>query len=77
MTTIAAPICTGCKHYRRPTDAKPGLRCDVFQRGIPDAIIESRSDHRKPYAGDGGKRFIPTDDAAAKYADLLFRETAK
>jgi len=32
--------------------------CVAFPSGIPAAIFQGRFDHRRPYAGDGGVRFI-------------------
>lgn len=70
MTTIAPPICAGCKHLfndlRDP-------RCDAFPGRIPNPILLSRVDHREPYSGDQDIRFEPKTPDAAAYADRLFR----
>ena len=59
MTSVAAPMCMVCARYRRNANT---LSCDAFPGGIPTAIVESRADHRKPYPGDGGKRFVIRDE---------------
>lgn len=52
MTTRAAPLCVYCAH--RYGDDR---RCRAFPEGIPDAIWESRHDHRELYTGDRGYTF--------------------
>lgn len=54
MTSYRAPMCLACAHYRREAS---GLKCAALPHGIPDAILESRADHRRPQTGDGGIRF--------------------
>ena len=70
MTTIAMPICAGCKDYNR--DGGWGFRCAAFPDGIPEAITFSEVDHRDPFDGDRGIRFEPIDDEVVAYAELLF-----
>ncbi|HZO29806.1 MAG TPA: hypothetical protein VFH48_27840 [Chloroflexota bacterium] len=70
MTSLVMPICMVCRHLTR--DAGWGYRCAAFPSGIPDAIIESRVDHRMPFNGDNGVRFWPVDDDASAYAEDLF-----
>jgi hypothetical protein len=53
MPTYDAPICYDCKHKGK------GLMCKAYPERIPDAILEGRHDHRKPYKGDQGIRFEP------------------
>ena len=67
MTSIAPPICGGCKHL-----AEVGLTCSAFPSGIPDDIIWSRVDHRHPHTSDQGILFAPKTPADAAYADQLF-----
>ena len=50
MTTLVAPICLGCSHYRKQDGAK--FSCDAYPGGIPEQIIRSEVDHRQPYSGD-------------------------
>ena len=71
MTSIAMPICIGCRHYDR-TAPGPGIRCTAFPDGVPEAIFESRTDHREPYEGDRGIVFDPINAEATEYAELLF-----
>lgn len=54
MTSYPAPMCMVCAHFHRRA---PRLTCGAFPNGIPDAILESRADHRRPQPGDGGTRF--------------------
>lgn len=70
MTSIAPPICGGCKHLQG-TLLDP--KCDAFPAGIPRDILLSEADHRKPFPGDNGIRFEPRDSGAAEYAAHLFR----
>ena len=56
MVTLT-PLCRTCKHWRR--DDFSGFTCNAFPDGIPDAILESDHDHRKPYPGDNGIRYEP------------------
>lgn len=69
MTSVAPPICVGCKH-RRGDLMDP--KCDAFPSGIPTEILLSNADHRKPYPGDNGIRFDPESPEDAKYAEALF-----
>jgi len=67
---LDAPICLYCKHYRRDDPAR--LICDAFPSGIPDGILESRLDHRKPVNGDRGVRFEAKDADGERYANAVF-----
>lgn len=51
--TGPAPLCCYCarKHRRGPG-------CEIFPRGIPEVVFSNEHDHRLPYPGDGGKRFV-------------------
>jgi len=75
MTTIAMPLCPGCKHFNRD-GGWGGFRCAAFPEGIPEAITLSEADHRQPFKGDRGIRFEPVDDEAVAYAELLFSPLA-
>jgi hypothetical protein len=63
-------MCLFCRHYNR--DDSERMTCKAFPGGIPEAIYESRHDHREPYRSDRGIRFDPVDQDAADYADELF-----
>lgn len=67
--SVPAPICLGCTRFRAD---KPGLTCDAFPQGIPQAIYESSADHRKPYPGDRNLQFVAKTPADAEYAAELF-----
>ena len=70
MKPARSPICLGCNHFNAGGEA--GLTCKAFPLGIPDDILYSAADHRKPFPGDNGIRFEPIDAAAARRADEIF-----
>lgn len=47
--------CISCKHYRML------LKCKAYPDGIPVDIITGKHDHTKPFPGDNGVRYEPTD----------------
>lgn len=69
MTTIAPPICIGCKHLQGDLRAP---KCAAFPAGIPNEILLSKADHRKPYPGDQGILFDPKSPDDATYAERMF-----
>lgn len=69
MTTYRAPMCIGCKHFRNE-----GFTCDAFPDGIPEDILQSRIDHRKPYLNDNGIQFEPVSPMAARFVARIFPE---
>ena len=58
MTSVPVPMCYSCAHL----SIEPGMICDAFPEGIPEAIYLSRFDHRMPYAGDHGIVFMQDPD---------------
>jgi hypothetical protein len=72
-SSVGEPICYYCRRYRgnRPGYPPQSFTCDAFPAGIPAAIIESKADHRHPYPGDQGLRFIATDAEAERVAAEL------
>jgi hypothetical protein len=56
MNTYQVPLCLICKHYRK------AQRCDAFPKRIPQGILTSKFDHRKPFRGDNEIRFEPRED---------------
>jgi len=59
MTTLPAPICLSCKNLHK-------------NKGIPQKIVDSEADHRKPFRGDNGIRFESVDKEAKEYAEIIF-----
>lgn len=53
-------LCFACKRLR--SDFEKGPVCAAFPDGIPKAIIRDGFDHRQPYPGDGGARFVHDED---------------
>lgn len=50
--------CVTCARYLG------GGECEAFPHGIPEAIITGAHDHREPYEGDRGKRWVElTEDS--------------
>jgi hypothetical protein len=48
--------CIKCKHF----DETPRtFKCTAFPDGIPDQILLSEHDHKKPFPGDNGIHFEP------------------
>ena len=50
------PQCTGCRRYHDDGT------CDAFPDGIPHEIVTGLWDHRKPFPGDRGLRFVQSPD---------------
>jgi len=75
MTTISMPICLLCKNYDEGSTDKN--RCKAYPNGIPQNILHSEHDHRKPF-GREKKRdkepilFEPINKGATEYAEELF-----
>ena len=47
--------CVRCKHWIRQ------MECEAFDGPIPVEILSNEHDHRKPYPGDNGIQFEPTE----------------
>jgi hypothetical protein len=71
VTSLGMPICLYCTHFNRDSSGY-GLRCEAFPDGIPDIIIESQADHRRPINGDRGIQFEPDCERGAEYAAETF-----
>jgi len=71
MTTLPAPICLSCKNLHK-NQPEFGLTCKAFPKGIPQKIVDSEADHRKPFRGDNGIRFESVDKEAKEYAEIIF-----
>ena len=56
MSVYEPPLCMKCKHRNERT---VDMTCTAYPKKIPDAIIESKVDHRKPYKGDNGIQYEP------------------
>ncbi|MBI2300806.1 MAG: hypothetical protein HYU66_18000 [Armatimonadetes bacterium] len=55
------PLCFYCRHRR--WDPGRGTHCAAFPDGVPQAVLQSRADHRQALAGDHGIAFEPREDA--------------
>lgn len=51
----AIPICIYCKHFFPGPKGFPN--CAAYPDRIPDAILQSEVDHRRPFKGDHGIQF--------------------
>ena len=65
----ASQQCLNCVHFRGPdfdevrtatsTTLMAWLACDAFPKGIPAEICTGEHDHRLPFKGDRGVRYVP------------------
>mgnify|MGYP000129560771 CR=1 FL=1 len=57
------PICVDCKHLDRVFKYGKGWYCEAYPDGwgIPEEIMMSGVDHKKPFKGDNGIQFEPID----------------
>lgn len=67
MTVYTQPMCMVCARLLRTNEK---FSCEAFRDGIPDAILESRFDHRKHFSGDDGKMFVQ-DREQMSVADIV------
>ena len=72
MTSVMAPMCLACRHYRRAISSADPVVCAAFPDGIPNDIFWEYADHRLPYAGDRGIRFEAKDADGAEYVEELY-----
>jgi hypothetical protein len=63
------PICIHCRRLDRQGDDQ--FACTAFPGGIPEAIIMSTVDHRKPVDGDHGLQFDLAPGHQAGLDELL------
>jgi len=56
---VLTPLCKQCRHWSELDFS--GYKCKAFPNGIPEEIITSEHDHRKPYPGDNGIRYEPAN----------------
>ena len=59
MSTNPGTLCHSCRRF---TPGWNGPTCSAFPEGIPEQIIKGGFDHRQPYPGDGGQRFVRDPD---------------
>lgn len=73
MSDVPAPMCMFCRHYDRQAET---FACSAYPDGIPDAIVRSEVDHRKPHTDDHGIRFDahPRQKPPPGYLAMLFPE---
>ena len=70
--SAGAPICAGCRRLHKVEYETP-LSCAAFPDRIPDDILTSRADHRKPHEGDHGLTFLPKSGKMATAAAEIIR----
>ena len=71
MTSVAPPICIGCRHL---VGNLMEPHCSAFPEGVPWDVLLSKVDHRQPFPGDNGIQFEPKTSTDAKYAVMLFED---
>ena len=55
--------CSLCKNrFYQNGEQYPTCTCKAFPDGIPVEIMREKVDHEKPYPGDNGIQFEPTDN---------------
>ena len=70
MNLRVPPLCMWCKHY--VATETPRAACDAFLDGIPMAIFEEGQQHRTPWPGDKGLRFVLRDpEGDAEFVNRL------
>ena len=66
------PICYDCRHF---DPEKWKFKCKAFPEKIPEEIENLKADHRKPYPGDNGIQFSPTDETKLAYRVISASES--
>jgi len=74
MNDYRQPLCMFCRNLIDESEVK---RCRAFPEGIPEEILTTEADHRKPFEGDGGIRFESMSDEAEKRATEVFGKRKK
>ena len=63
--TFTPAMCLGCQRLRFNEGES---KCAAFPAGIPPEILVAGADHRFPFAGDHGVRFMQKDTDEARQA---------
>lgn len=80
MTIGSVPICASCSRFSPALsdwfeeEETGGPTCAAFPDGIPDPILYGEVDHREPYPGDRGLRWLPSEEPGAQAMLELFEE---
>lgn len=70
-----SPVCMACK-WLNSVLVDGRMKCTAFPNGIPDDILLSVHDHRRPFPRDSGIRFVQVIGDDEPEWSLLFPDDA-